>query len=103
MMPFLLSEEIFEPVESPQKLSTDAFDKQVTANEIMSLVEEHQLSILEAVTHWMEERSIPETQYARFIPSTIIEQLKLEALEDKLLRPSLASNNTSNSLDFLYG
>lgn len=84
------------------KLVAEAYDKQTTAAEIDALVDSG-LSVLEAVTWWMEERSLPEAQFARYIPEAIIEQLKLEVIEDNILKPSLTKQNTHSTLDFLYG
>lgn len=83
--------------------SAAAYDKQTTAHEIAELVRTECLTYLEAVTWWMEERSIPENQFAKYIPETIIERLKTEALEDNMLKPSIAKQNTYSTLDFLYG
>ncbi|AHE63435.1 late promoter transcriptional regulator [Acinetobacter phage ZZ1] len=87
---------------NPTKLVAEAYDKQTTAAEIDDLVATG-LSVLEAVTWWMEERSIPESQFARYIPEAVIEQLKLEVIEDNILKPSLTKQNTHSTLDFLYG
>lgn len=86
-----------------QQKSAAAYDKQTTANEISALVKQEGLSYLEAVSWWMEERSIPENQFAKYIPDSIVELLKSEVLEDRLLKPSLTKQNTYSTLDFLYG
>lgn len=92
-----------EPTGNIQKLVADAYDKQTTASEIEALVVENQLSYLEAVSWWMEERSLSEAQYNRFIPEAIIDKLKAEVLEDEILKPTLTKQNTQANLDFLYG
>jgi hypothetical protein len=51
----------------------------------------------------MEERSIPENQFSKYVPSTIIEKIKIETVEDGLLRPSQTKVNTHSSLEFMYG
>ncbi len=86
-----------------EKQPTVSLSKQEIAVEIEQLIEEHHLSVLEAVTWWMEERSIPESQFSRFIPEPVIEQLKAEVIEDRVLKPSITKENTHSSLDFLYG
>ncbi|AZU98709.1 late promoter transcription accessory protein [Acinetobacter phage vB_AbaM_PhT2] len=86
-----------------QQKTAAAYDKQTTSAEITALVNTEGLSYLEAVSWWMEERSIPENQFAKYIPETIIEQLKSEALDDNLLKPSMAKQNKYSTLDFMYG
>lgn len=85
------------------KLSAIAFDKQTIANEIEHLVKCEGLSYLEASSWWLEERSISENQFSKYIPDAIVEMIKQEVLEDNLLKPSLAKVNTHSTLDFLYG
>lgn len=89
-------------VEAPTKLTSGVYDKQAIAMEIDTLIQDHELSVLEACSWWLEERSIPETQFARYIPEQIIERLKSEAIEDGTLKPTLAKQNTNGNLDFLY-
>lgn len=91
------------PEGNPSKIVAEAFDKQTTASEIEALVVENQLSYLEAVSWWMEERSLSENQFSRYIPEAIIDKLKAEVLVDEILKPSLTKQNTHSNLDFLYG
>lgn len=78
-------------------------DKQTTAQEIEALVKAEGLSYLEAVTWWMEERSLPENHFAKYIPAQILDKLKLEVIEDRVLKPSMTEDIEQPSLDFLYG
>ena len=80
----------------------DAVDKQQAASEIDELVATG-LTYLEATSHWMEERSIPENMFVKYVPSTIVEKIKIETIEDGLLRPSMTKVNTHSSLEFMYG
>ncbi|MGG7384165.1 late promoter transcription accessory protein, partial [Escherichia coli] len=54
-----------------------------------------------ATTAFLEENSIPETQFAKFIPSGIIEKIQSEAIDENLLRPSVVRCEKTNTLDFL--
>ena len=85
------------------ELPPTAILKQTVAAEIEALVQAENLSYLEAVTWWMEERSIPENQFAKYIPEAIIETLKAEVVDDRILKPSLTKENKTSNLDFLYG
>lgn len=76
-------------------------DKQQNAFLIESVVANFGYSYLEATTAFLEENSIPETQFARYIPQGIIDKIKNEALDDKLLRPSMSRTEKTNTLDFL--
>lgn len=76
-------------------------DRQENGFLIESMVEEFGMSYLEATTAWLEENSIPETQFAKFIPSGIIEKITSEALDENLLRPSVTRGEKTNTLDFL--
>ena len=68
---------------------------------IEKMVEEFGMSYLEATTAFLEENSIPETQFAKFIPSGIIEKIQSEAIDENLLRPSVVRCEKTNTLDFL--
>ena len=103
MTQFFLSDESgLEPEQPTHKAILDAIDKQDAAAEIDELTK-HGASYLEATSQWMEERSIPENMFARYVPHVIIEKIKLETVEDGLLRPSVTKINTTSSLDFMYG
>ena len=78
-----------------------SLDKQQNGFEIEVLVNEYELTYLEATTHWLEENSIPESQFARFIPVVIIDKIRAEAVIENMLRPSMSRTQSSSSLDFL--
>ena len=88
------------PAEKSESLNT-LVDKQNNGFIIEALVEEHGMSYLEATTAFLEENSIPETQFAKFIPSGIIEKIQSEAIDENLLRPSVVRCEKTNTLDFL--
>lgn len=75
-------------------------DKHENGVEIEKMVTELQLTYLEATTAWLEENSIPETQFNKFIPSGVIEKIMSEAIDDNLLRPSISRTEKTNTLDF---
>lgn len=103
MTQFLLSDESgLEPEQPTHKAILDAVDKQQAASEIDGLVATG-LTYLEATSRWMEERSIPENMFVKYVPSTIVEKIKIETIEDGLLRPSMTKVNTHSSLEFMYG
>lgn len=105
-MQFLLNNEQSSDVETAvatHKAILDAIDIQTAASEIDELVEKDHLSYLEATTQWMEERSIPENMFSKYVPSTIVEKIKIEVVEDGILKPSLTKINTHSNLDFMYG
>ena len=83
--------------------TTESYDKQTTGEEILQLVKNESLGYLEAVTWWLEERSLPVGQYARYIPETLIELVMKEATEENMLKPSLTKAVDHSTLDFLYG
>ena len=64
-------------------------------------VEQFGMSYLEATTAFLEENSIPETQFAKFIPTGIVEKITSEAIDENMLRPSVARGEKTNTLDFL--
>lgn len=76
-------------------------NKQQNGFDIEALVVKHELSYLEATTAWLEENSIPEGQFARYIPSAIIDKIMNEAIDDNMLRPSVSRMQKTNTLDFL--
>lgn len=59
------------------------------------------MSYLEATTAWLEENSIPETYYNKFIPPAIIEKIMSEAIDENLLRPSVSRGEKTNTIEFL--
>ncbi|AEO97166.1 late promoter transcription accessory protein [Salmonella phage vB_SenM-AKM_NP4] len=79
----------------------ELLDKQQNGFIIEALVEENGLGYLEATTMWMEENSIPETMYSKFIPSGIIEKIRSEAIDEHMLRPSVSRGEKTNTLEFL--
>lgn len=92
----------FGPEEAQIK-KAKIYDRQTTANEILDLVKTEGLSFLEACSWWLEERSIPETQFSKYIPEDILDLLQREVIEDSVLKPSLTKQNTKSNLDFMYG
>lgn len=77
------------------------FDKQANGFAIEAIVAEGELGYLQATSQWLEENSIPEGNFNRFIPSTIIEKIKAEAVNEYMLRPSMSKTQKTNTLDFL--
>lgn len=102
MTQFLLSDESESIPEDQHKIMLAAIDIQMTAGEIVELMESEHLSYLEATIQWMEERSIPESMFSKYIPPTIVEKIKLEAMEENLMRPSVVKENQQSSLDFMF-
>ncbi|ARW57670.1 late transcriptional regulator [Kosakonia phage Kc304] len=88
------------PLPSKDDIST-SLDKQQNGFDIEKLVAETGSSYLEVTTAWLEENSIPEGQFARFIPTGIIDKIMSEAIDDHMLRPSMARTQRTNTLDFL--
>lgn len=76
-------------------------DKQSNGFSIEKLVVDEQLSYLEATSRWMEENSIPEGNYSRFVPQLIIDKIKDEAIKENVLRPSMSKYEQTSNLDFL--
>lgn len=76
-------------------------DRQENGFIIESVVEQFGMSYLEATTAFLEENSIPETQFAKFIPTGIVEKITSEAIDENMLRPSVARGEKTNTLDFL--
>lgn len=87
--------------ESPVQDLKKLLDKQQNGFAIEQLVVKEQISYLEATSRWMEENSIPEGNHARFIPALIIDKIKDEAINENMLRPSMAKTEKTTSLDFL--
>lgn len=90
--------------ESQPKEKTDVnelLDKQQNGFIIEAMVTELDMGYLEATTAWMEENSIPETQFSKYIPSGIIEKIRSEAIDEHMLRPSVSRGEKTNTLDFL--
>lgn len=86
---------------APKAVLQVHMNKQENGFEIEKLVKEHNLTYLEATTQWLEENSIPESQFSRYVPGIIIEKISDEALEENLLRPSMSKTQKTNTLDFL--
>ncbi|AHY25229.1 late promoter transcriptional regulator [Pectobacterium bacteriophage PM2] len=76
-------------------------DKQQNGFYIESIVAKGELNYLEATTLFLEENSIPESLFSRYIPTGIVDKIRNEAIDDKLLRPSVARTQKTNTLDFL--
>lgn len=76
-------------------------DKQANGFSIEKLVIDEQLSYLEATSRWMEENSIPEGNYSRFVPQLIVDKIKDEAIKENALRPSMSKTEQTSNLDFL--
>lgn len=76
-------------------------NKQQNGLDIEAFVEAEGCSYLEASTAWLEENSIPEGNFARYLPAGIIDKIMNEAIDDNLLRPSMARTQKTNTLDFL--
>lgn len=76
-------------------------DKQANGFAIEAIVAEGELGYLQATSQWLEENSIPEGNFNRFIPSTIVEKIKAEAVNEYMLRPSISKTQKTNTLDFL--
>lgn len=86
---------------SPSESINQLLDKQANGFAIESMVTELGMGYLEATTQWLEENSIPEGNFSRYIPPVIIEKIMSEALEENMLRPSFSQTHKTNSLDFL--
>lgn len=86
---------------APKAVLQVHMNKQENGFEIESLIKKYGLTYLEATTQWLEENSIPEAQFARYIPGIIIEQISNEAVDENLLRPSMNKLQKTNTLDFL--
>lgn len=104
MTAFLMGDTVdSDNIATTHKAILDAIDIQQTAKDIDTLVETEYLTYLEATTRWMEENSVPENMYSKYVPSTIVEKIKLEVVADGILRPSVTKINTKSNLDFMYG
>ena len=87
MTQFLLSDESgLEPEQPTHKAILDAVDKQQAAAEIDEYVAQG-FTYLEATSQWMEERSIPEKQFSKYVPSTIFEKAEGYHLSCRELYP----------------
>lgn len=86
---------------SPSESINQLLDKQANGFTIESMVTELGMGYLEATTQWLEENSIPEGNFNRYILPAIIEKIMSEALEENMLRPSFSQTHKTNSLDFL--
>lgn len=63
--------------------------------------ENQELSWLEASCQWLEENAYNESAYLKVLPEMIIERIKAETIESKMLRPSMIELNSNSTLDFL--
>lgn len=88
------------PVDQDKVDLAKLLDKHENGIEIEKMVDELQLTYLEAATAWLEENSIPETQFNKFIPAGIVEKIMSEAIDENLLRPSVSRGEKTNTLDF---
>ena len=88
-------------LEAPVEPIDVCLDKQQNAFAIEAIVAKGELGYLEATTLFLEENSIPEGLFAKYIPQGIIDKIKNEAIDDKLLRPSFSRTQKTNTLDFL--
>lgn len=88
-------------LEAPVESLNVLLDKQQNAFTIEAIVAQGEMGYLEATTAFLEENSIPEGQFARYIPAGIIDKIKNEAIDEKMLRPSMSRTEKTNTLDFL--
>lgn len=95
----LFSDDVIKPA-TPASIEA-SLDKQQNGFEIEALVTEYGMTFLEATTHWLEENSIPETQFNRFIPTIVIDKIMAEAVQENMLRPSMSRTQSTATLDFL--
>ena len=79
----------------------DLSDKQQNGFNIEKLVKEEDMGYIEATVYWLETNSLAESSYQRYIPNAIIDKIKLEVVENNILRPSILGNSSKNTLDFL--
>lgn len=86
-----------------QSLQTETYDMQTTGEEILQTMQTECIGYLQAVTLWLEERNIPFSQFARYIPESIIECISREVAEENMLKPSHAALVSHSTLDFFYG
>lgn len=83
------------------KVLHDATSKQEASEKIEREVAETGCLYLEAATKWLEESGFSEAQYQRYLPASIIEAIKLEAIEERLVAPSMVNYHQSATLDFI--
>lgn len=88
------------PSSQPNNVNT-LLDKQDNGLFIEQMVNEQNMTYLQATTHWLEENSINFNQYAKYIPDAIIEKLTQESLANNEFRPSFARTHKPSELDFL--
>lgn len=79
----------------------DLSDKQSNGMAIESMVRKDGEGYLAATVAWMEENSIAESSFTRYIPNAIIDKIKLEAKENNFLRPSMLKTSSKGDLGFL--
>ena len=92
---------LFSQKTEDQSNVNQLLDKQQNGFVIEALVANKGISYLEATTEWLEENSIPESSFNRYIPQGIVEKIMSEAIDDNMLRPSISKTQKTNTLDFL--
>lgn len=83
------------------KIIRDATAKQEITATIERQVQSEGCLYLEAASQWMDENGYPESQFSKHLPTSIIEKIRIEAVQENLLRPSLAEENDCATLDFI--
>ena len=78
------------------------FDMQQTSIDIQNIVDSQHIGYLEAVIQWMEENSIPENNYNKYISESIVELIREEVIRENRIKPSLVKLNEKSSLDFMF-
>lgn len=75
-------------------------DKTANGLEIEKLVRDGKLTYLEAIIQWLEENSIEVDKYIKYVPKAIIDKVTQECIESDMIRPSMKTSLTRNTLDF---
>lgn len=92
----------YSPELNYENVSTvDLSDKQSNGMAIEKVVKETGIGYLEATTAWLEENSLSESSFSRYIPNAIVDKIKLEAQENNYIRPSLSKTKSKGDLGFL--
>lgn len=79
----------------------DLSDKQSNGMDIEAMVRRDGEGYLIATVTWLEENSLSEATFTRYVPNAIIDKIKLEARDNNLLRPSMTKNFSKGDLSFL--
>lgn len=67
---------------------------------IENLVRSENVTYMEATLQWMDENSIEYPMLSKVVPRAIIDKISGEAIENNMLRPSVAnSHKTTQTLD----